>query len=61
MGTDADDLVLDGTDGPRLRVRVPAAATGTVHLILEVTDAGDPSLTSYRRVLLRLGGSAPPR
>jgi hypothetical protein len=46
------------------RVRIAAAATpratvtplvpGIAHVILEVTDAGTPSLTSYRRVILSI-------
>jgi hypothetical protein len=37
-------------------------AVGIAHVILEVEDAGTPSLTSYRRVILTLkpaAGSAP--
>lgn len=57
-----------GTDGlPTVRDRVTLSATsgttttvtphiaGLAHVILEVTDNGTPALTSYRRVILRIG------
>jgi len=53
-GSFPGEIVLDGADGPRVQVRTPSADAGqTVHLILDVTDAGDPPLTSYRRVVLQ--------
>ncbi|MHC4521582.1 MAG: hypothetical protein ACYTAS_23570 [Planctomycetota bacterium] len=34
-------------------VHVPADAAGkTIHIILQVTDDGDPPLTRYRRAIL---------
>ncbi len=45
---------LEGASGPRVTVRLPDAATGTLHLVLEVTDAGSPALTRYRRVVLEI-------
>ena len=36
----------------RLRVPDDAAPGQTLHLILEVSDAGTPSLTRYERVVL---------
>jgi hypothetical protein len=40
-----------------------AAATlttpGIAHVILEVTDDGTPSLTSYRRIILRTPATTP--
>jgi hypothetical protein len=52
-GDYAGDVALEETDGQRLQVRTPPSvdAPRTVHLILEVTDSGDPALTSYRRVI----------
>ena len=36
-------------------VPIPSDASGkTIHLILEVTDNGIPSLTAYRRVVIRV-------
>ena len=45
-------VTLAGATTPRVTVtpRVP----GTAHVILEVTDNGTPSLTSYRRVILTI-------
>jgi hypothetical protein len=38
-------------------VTIPAGARGkTIHVILEVTDDGTPSLTSFRRVILEVEG-----
>jgi hypothetical protein len=37
------------------RVTVTPRIAGTAHVILAVTDDGTPSLTSYRRVVLRIG------
>ena len=38
---------------PRLPRDAATCVPGTAHVILEVTDDGTPSLTSYRRVILR--------
>ncbi|KAF9889845.1 hypothetical protein FE257_006935 [Aspergillus nanangensis] len=52
-----------GAAGETVRVRVPAAAEAcdleggecrVLHLVLEVTDDGSPSLTTYRRVLIQV-------
>jgi hypothetical protein len=45
-------MSVEGADTPRptLIGRVP----GTAHVILEVTDNGTPSLTSYRRVIVQM-------
>lgn len=38
-------------------VTAPKEASGrTIHIILEVIDAGEPSLTAYRRVILNVSG-----
>jgi hypothetical protein len=44
--------VIENANGPRATV-VPKQA-GIAHVILAVEDAGTPSLTSYRRVVLRI-------
>ena len=36
----------------------PCPATGTAHVILAVTDNGQPALTTYRRVVVRVTGAA---
>ena len=39
----------------KCKLKVPTQATGrTFHLILEVTDNGTPSLTSYKRILINV-------
>jgi hypothetical protein len=45
-------LVLENADGSR--VTVLAKVAGLAHVILAVEDGGTPSLTSYRRVILRM-------
>jgi len=44
--------VLDNLHLPRIVV-TPTIA-GTAHVILAVTDAGTPTLTSYRRVIFHI-------
>jgi hypothetical protein len=41
-----------------LQVRVPADARpgDTIHLIFEATDRGEPQLTRYARVILKVRG-----
>jgi hypothetical protein len=48
-------VTLTGETTPRTTVtpRVP----GTAHVILVVEDEGQPSLTSYRRIILRIAGN----
>jgi hypothetical protein len=45
-------VVIENASGPRTTV-VPKVA-GLAHVILAVEDAGTPSLTSYRRIILRM-------
>jgi len=45
-------VVIENANGPRATV-LPTQA-GIAHVILAVEDAGTPSLTSYRRVVLRM-------
>jgi hypothetical protein len=51
-------LTLTGETSPKAvaTLKVP----GTAHVILEVTDNGTPSLTSYRRVIVRSPAGATP-
>jgi hypothetical protein len=47
-------VILAPDSGPKTTFTVPADAVGTdIHLVLEVTDAGTPRLTRYRRVVVR--------
>ncbi len=52
-GTFQGDARLTSTNGLQTRLEIPAGAKpGTVHVILEVTDNGSPSLYSYRRAIV---------
>ncbi len=43
-----------GADKPQAKVTIPAdAASQTLHIILELQDAGTPPLTRYRRAVIR--------
>lgn len=61
------EVKIDGADTDRATVTVtsacrtkwlpiggPCSGTGTVHIILAVTDDGSPSLTAYRRIILHV-------
>jgi Cellulose-binding Sde182, nucleoside hydrolase-like domain/Cellulose-binding protein Sde0182, C-terminal domain len=55
VGTYAGEAKVEGADTLDGTVLVPAnAKEKTIHIILEVTDAGDPPLTRYRRVVLQV-------
>ena len=45
------NVPISGADQPVCRVRVPAS--GEAHVILAVTNRGDPPLTHYHRIILR--------
>ena len=51
-GTYPNTPGMTGADSPQAAVALPPSSTGELHIILEVTDAGEPPLTSYRRVIL---------
>jgi hypothetical protein len=52
-GTYPGEVVLEGSDTPQARLTVPEnLGNGTIHVILEVTDDGEPALTGYRRVIV---------
>ena len=47
------DIPLAGTDTPRVSFTAPRVThPETLHVLLILTDAGDPPLTRYRRVVL---------
>jgi hypothetical protein len=53
-GTYKGKATIRNAASPRAALDVPADARGTtIHLILEVTDDGEPRLTRYRRVVVR--------
>jgi len=41
-----------GANSTQVDIRFPPNATGDLHVIFEVTDTGQPPLTSYRRVVI---------
>ena len=50
-GTYPGMVGLEGSDSPEARLSVPEdLGDRTIHVILEVTDDGEPALTGYRRV-----------
>jgi hypothetical protein len=52
-GSYQGDVVLHQVDSVAVTIDVPADAVGkTIHILLEVTDDGVPSLTRYRRIVL---------
>lgn len=53
-GTYKNEIFLKNAEKPRLKFKVPNDLNGqTIHLILTVRDDGAPSLTRYRRVVIR--------
>lgn len=51
-GTAKSKVVLNGTDTPTASFTVPDEPGKEIHLILEVTDDGAPSLVGYQRVIV---------
>jgi hypothetical protein len=46
---------LQDSDQPRCHLTIPYGLAGkSIHIILEVTDTGDPPLTSYRRIIINV-------
>ena len=56
-GTYPQEPTIDAASSSQIHIRFPRNATGDAHVILEVTDDGDPPLTSYRRVVIEVGPS----
>ncbi|UCD50310.1 MAG: DUF1593 domain-containing protein [Phycisphaerales bacterium] len=53
-GTYGGPVTLDNAEGQTCTVHIPAEALDqTMHIILQVTDTGEPPLTRYRRVVLK--------
>jgi len=60
-GTYGGDVPVAGADAAEATVTVPKEAAGrTIHVILEVTDKGEPSLAAYRRAILEVSGDPIP-
>ncbi|HEY5915456.1 MAG TPA: nucleoside hydrolase-like domain-containing protein, partial [Verrucomicrobiae bacterium] len=57
-GNYAGHVVIEGTNLPLASVRVPRDAAGKlIHVVLAVTDTGDPPLTRYRRVVVNVAST----
>lgn len=54
VGSYPGEVVISNANSAHARVLIPKDAAGgqTIHLILEATDNGTPSLTSYQRVII---------
>jgi hypothetical protein len=54
VGTYPGKLSISNADSPQVKVLVPkdAVAGQTIHVVLEATDNGSPSLTAYQRVIV---------
>lgn len=54
-GTAPVDIALEGAQTEAVSFQAPAVkAPGTVHVILELCDSGEPALFSYRRAIVRV-------
>jgi hypothetical protein len=52
-GTYSGNVKISDSSSPRAIVEVPADGAGkTIHVVLEVTDDGEPALTRYRRAVI---------
>jgi hypothetical protein len=61
-GTYPGDVRVSNSNSPRAQIEIPASylrddnfrpeSDNSVHLILEVTDNGEPEMTSYRRIII---------
>ena len=57
-GTYPQEPMIDAASSSQIHTRLPPNATGDAHVILEVTDDGDPPLTSYWRAVIEVGSPA---
>ena len=56
-GTYKRNVDISDNTSQQASIKVPGASDGkTIHIILEVTDDGEPPLTRYRRIILKVGG-----
>jgi hypothetical protein len=54
-GTYGRSVPFDNPSAEAVSLRIPADAAGkTIHVVLEVTDNGEPPLTRYRRVVVHM-------
>jgi hypothetical protein len=56
-GTYTPSVAIPTSTANKVTISVPADSAGkSIHVICEVSDAGAPALTSYRRIILQPGG-----
>lgn len=54
-GSYRDEVSLENADSSEATLLVPSDAAGkSIHVILEITDSGQPPLTAYRRIVLSI-------
>ena len=54
-GTYRQEITIPGNDEDRITFRIPDDSAGkSIHIICEVTDNGNPALTSYRRIIINV-------
>ncbi len=52
----ASKIEIDGKSSPQARIVVPPGLEGeTIPILLSVTDRGEPNLTCYGRILIKVG------
>jgi len=55
-GTYKQKMAITSADAERITLAIPGDSSGkTIHLICEVSDNGEPQLTSYRRIIIHSG------
>jgi hypothetical protein len=53
-GTCKQDIKISSSDSEKVSVKLPSDSSGkSIHVICEVTDNGEPALTSYRRIIIK--------
>jgi hypothetical protein len=54
-GTYKQEIDIPSADSEKITLKIPADSAGkTIHLICEVSDNGEPPLTSYRRIIVKI-------
>ncbi len=57
VGSYFNKVIISDPDSTKVNILIPNDAIGgqTIHLILEATDNGTPSLTRYQRIIITVG------
>jgi hypothetical protein len=52
-GTYKQEIIITDINSNKISIKIPSGSAGlNFHLICEVTDNGEPNLTSYRRIII---------